>query len=112
MNENFQLIITAKAKGYFLKHVKENQYIDLKIKPSGCSGYSTVFSILDKEQGKKYLTFNGVSFSINEHDQDSLNNTIVDLKQEGLNQKVIFENPQAIHHCGCGESFGLKNKKE
>lgn len=108
---NFQLIITQKAKQYFSKHVKENQYIDLKLKPSGCSGYSTVFNILDKDAKEKYLTFNGLSFSINSSDQKSLDNTIVDLKQEGLNQKIIFENPQAIHHCGCGESFGLKNKE-
>lgn len=108
---NFQLIITQKAKQYFAKHLKENQYIELKLKPSGCSGYSTVFNILDKNETEKYLTFNGVSFLINSSDQNSLNNTIIDLKQEGLNQKIIFENPQAIHHCGCGESFGLKNKE-
>lgn len=108
---NFQLIITQKAKQYFAKYVKENQYIELKLKPSGCSGYSIVFNILDKNEEENYLTFNGVSFLINSSDQKSLDNTIIDLKQEGLNQKIIFENPQAIHHCGCGESFGLKNKE-
>lgn len=105
---NFQLFITDSAKKYFAKHVKENQYINLKLKVSGCSGYSTVFDILNKDDGQKYLIFNGISFAINDKDQESLRDTVIDLKQEGLNSKIVFDNPQAVHHCGCGESFALK----
>jgi Fe-S cluster assembly iron-binding protein IscA len=31
----------------------------------------------------------------------------VDVVQEGLSRRLRFDNPNARHTCGCGESFGV-----
>ena len=35
--------------------------------------------------------------------------TCLDLRLEALGQsKIVFLNPNAVDHCGCGDSFALK----
>lgn len=105
--KDFILFVTPKAKTYFAKHMSDSQTLSIKLKTSGCSGYSTVFNIVDKMPEAK--NFNGLSIYVSEEDQIKLHETVVDIRVEGLNQKVVFDNPKAIHHCGCGESFALKD---
>lgn len=108
--DNFILFVTPKAKSYFSKHMKENQTLHVKLKVSGCSGYSTIFNIIDKDENAQ--TFNGLSILVSKEDQIKLHETVIDIRVEGLNQKVVFDNPKAIHHCGCGESFALKDEEK
>ena len=37
-----------------------------------------------------------------------LQGTTVDYVREGLNFLLKFENPNAQDHCGCGESFNIR----
>jgi Fe-S cluster assembly iron-binding protein IscA len=41
-------------------------------------------------------------------DKEYLNDTLIDYKKDGLSSKIVFENPQAFNHCGCGESFSIR----
>lgn len=104
--KNFLLFVTPKAQTYFSKHMNKEQTLSIELKVSGCSGYSTIFNIVDKHPDAK--EFNGISILVPEKDQEKLQETVIDIRVEGLNQKVVFDNPKAIHHCGCGESFALK----
>lgn len=106
----FVLFVTPKAKSYFKKHMNTEQSLHIELKVAGCSGYSTIFKIIDKTE--KSQNFDGLSIYVSEEDKLKLNETIVDMRIEGLNQKVVFDNPKAIHQCGCGESFALKKEKE
>lgn len=106
MNTSFALFLTPEAQKYFQNKVKENQALKIELKPSGCSGYSYHFGIIEKTE--KAFKNNGIFFEIEDKDKPHLNNTVIDFKKEGLNQKIIFDNPHAQNHCGCGESFSLK----
>ena len=32
----------------------------------------------------------------------------IDYKKDGFSSKIVFNNPNVTHSCGCGESFSLK----
>lgn len=104
------LFITPEARVYFKKHINAEKSLHIKLKASGCSGYTTEFTIIKKTIDS--INFDGLSVYVLEEDKIKLNDTIIDIRTDGLNQKVVFKNPKAIHHCGCGESFALKKEKE
>jgi iron-sulfur cluster assembly accessory protein len=49
----------------------------------------------------------GLNVSVDLNSTHHLHGLTVDLKQQGLNQKVIFQHPRAKTTCGCGETFSL-----
>lgn len=87
------------AKGFFVK-----------IKKTGCSGYSYVPEVTDEVplNAMHYVTKDLPVFI----DNDALNfldGVLIDFvveQNEGLKQKrLIFINPKETGRCGCGESF-------
>lgn len=108
---NFNLFITEKAKIFFEKKISPTQLLHIMMKKSGCSGYSVVFEIIEKNNDDVYV-FNKIPVKISAIDAKKMHDTIIDLKQEGLNQKIVFDNPKAIHQCGCGESFAIKDEEK
>jgi len=105
MND-FTLILTEAAEEFLKKKVDSNKAIQLRIKPSGCSGYSYVLNITEKSKGNVVLR--SIPFDILEQDKPFLNNTVIDIQKDNLNTKIIFNNPQAYNYCGCGESFSIR----
>lgn len=123
---NLSILITENAKIHFQKLIansthlnngNEKQYLlELQVKKSGCSGYSYVINIVryndisNNIQHKlgEVFEFSQLPVFIFNKDKLILNNLLIDLKKEGLNNKIIFENPNTINECGCGESFGIK----
>jgi iron-sulfur cluster assembly accessory protein len=103
---NFTMLLTPSAEQYFSKKVSQEKAIQIRLKRSGCSGHSYVLNIVDKAPNN--LTLRSIPFDIIDEDKAILNNVLIDVKKEGLNSKVVFENPQAINHCGCGESFSIR----
>lgn len=103
----FTILLTQNAKEYFEKKIEKDKALQIRLKSSGCSGYSYVLNVVDKTP--ENITLQSIPFDILEEDKLALNDTIIDVKREGLNSKVIFENPQAFNHCGCGESFSIRN---
>jgi iron-sulfur cluster assembly protein len=108
--QQFILYFDDDVKTYLLNLLKE-RYLRLDITKGGCSGLyykihesasitSTDYEIpideqhsiiVDKAIGDGY--FNGVSLL---------------LVSSGYGQMLKFENPNARHSCGCGESFDIK----
>lgn len=115
MEKKLSIILTEKAKNHFEKLINKNFIIDLSIKKSGCSGASYKMNTIKLEdivlsQDKKIHKIQNIPFLINDNDIDFFENCILDYKKEGLNFKLVFDNPNTQNHCGCGESFSLKRK--
>lgn len=90
---------TAKAGQHFV-------YID--VIRSGCSGFSYVLSLVDKPTaGQKSYPDEGFSLLVDEADMAMLKEVRLDLKKQGLNETLVFDNPNASATCGCGSSFSM-----
>jgi len=91
--------------------------IRIGIKKAGCSGYEYVLEYVypqDIEVLDPHLDFvfeyNKVKIVVDKavYLKYFKGGTIIDYRQEGLNEGLHFENPNVESKCGCGESFNLK----
>ncbi|MGV7207081.1 iron-sulfur cluster assembly protein IscA [Oxalobacteraceae bacterium A2-2] len=80
----------------------------LAVKTSGCSGLAYAIEFADAA-GNDDLRFesHGVTLLIDPKSLPYLDGTELDFVREGLNEGFKFNNPNARHECGCGESFGV-----
>lgn len=109
-SKNLTVLLTQSGKSHLEKITKNNEALVLGLKKSGCSGYSYNLSTSkDDIIDPSLLKFNvqNVNFYIKEEHISAFDNCIIDYKKEGLNYKLVFDNPNAYNHCGCGESFNL-----
>lgn len=109
---HMSLFLTESAKKHFSKLTQDDKSIQLSLKKSGCSGFSYSLNIVKKEEsteGFELFNFQSIPFLISSKDMQALNNLVIDYQNQGLNQKLIFDNPNTMNECGCGESFSLKN---
>lgn len=115
MEKKPSIILTEKAKQHFEKITNNNIIIDLSINKSGCSGSAYNMKTIKleditKSKNHRIHKIQNIPFLMNDEDIDSFENCILDYKKEGLNFKLVFDNPNTQNHCGCGESFALKRK--
>ena len=84
--------------------------IRLGVKKAGCSGYEYIveyvyalgpFDCFVKDKGACLVMDKEIY-------QKFLVGTLVDFRLEGLNEGLVFDNPNVVGQCGCGESFALK----
>jgi|TARA_A100001011_G_C14140345_1_gene769442 iron-sulfur cluster assembly protein len=82
--------------------------IRIGVRESGCSGYEYFFEYTNEEQEGDTL-FDKSSFKIyvDSNSFEFLKGSEVDFVSTGLNQGIIFNNPNAKVTCGCGESFSI-----
>lgn len=81
-------------------------YID--VIRSGCSGFSYTLSLVDApEAGQKVYPDEGFCLIVDEADMAMLKDVRLDLKKQGLNESLVFDNPNASATCGCGSSFSM-----
>jgi iron-sulfur cluster assembly accessory protein len=95
-----------------LKISKQNALgFRLGVKSSGCSGYRYVPEIISKaiDDDIKINYADDFVLYIAADAVDAVRGTEIDLvaKDLGLKQ-MVFNNPRAENHCGCGESFSIK----
>ncbi|MGP1947527.1 MAG: Fe-S cluster assembly scaffold SufA [Arsenophonus sp. NC-PG7-MAG3] len=105
------LTMTDKAAAQINNLMKKNpdsQGLSLKIKQSGCAGFSYVIALIDNPT-QEYLLFehNGAKLFVPLKTMPFIDGIEVDYVHDGLNQIFKFNNPKAQHACGCGESFGI-----
>ena len=78
--------------------------------PSGC-GKTTLLNIISGliKPSKGDILFDESSFKIyvDSNSFEFLKGSEVDFVSTGLNQGIIFNNPNAKVTCGCGESFSI-----
>ena len=106
------LQVTAAAVRHFRQQIQSARAggIRLSVKESGCTGYMYVMDLVD-QPGSNDLPLacgDDVQLFVDRGSLPILTGTRVDYVQEGLNSVLRFENPNAQDHCGCGESFNVK----
>lgn len=80
--------------------------VRLAVEPAGCSGLRHRIAPLDAVRDDDVLfDCSGVRVAVDPSSLPYVQGTTVRLVQEGLAQRLRFDNPNAQQQCGCGESF-------
>ena len=107
MNINVTPEAVEHLKGALGRH-GDASAIRLGVKTSGCSGYAYVMDYAEQPTDTdRVLEFDGLQILIDSISEPLLSGTTVDLKVEGVNRTLRFENPNVVSECGCGESFAV-----
>ena len=92
---------------------EDNKILLVNLVVSGCSGYAYHYSWLDKNKvdEKKYKFIDitedlKVAYPLQY--EDELDGSILKFVTEGLNTRLLVENPNVVNECGCGESINFK----
>ena len=105
--------ISAKALTHLQKqlHAATQYGFVLKVKRSGCSGFKYDLDFLAAEPDLQAYTSVENSahlpFYIENASCAYLKGVKLDFKVEGLQQRLIYINPNETGQCGCGESFSV-----
>ena len=76
------------------------------MKTSGCSGYAYVIDYAKQPtEADRQIEVDGLTILIDPISEPLLAGTTVDLKTEGVNRTLYFDNPNVVSECGCGESL-------
>lgn len=108
-----EIDITEKAIKQ-IKRIKEENNIPQEyglrvgVKGGGCSGLTYQLSFDAKQnENDTVIEKDGLKLFVDAKSLFYLSGTVLDFS-DGLNGKgFIFNNPNAVRTCGCGESFGV-----
>ena len=113
--------VTTKASSHIQNSLSQAQGgravgIRIGVKKAGCSGYEYVLEFLYPEDIAEIdYIFNQEAFKIAIDKEIYLKflkgGTVLDYRQEGLNEGLKFDNPNVANQCGCGESFTLVSEE-
>lgn len=105
------LVVTAEAVDHLKSALQRNSdaaAIRLGVKTSGCSGYAYVVDYAEHPtEADIQIEIDGLKILIDPISEPLLAGTKVDLKIEGVNRTLCFDNPNVVSECGCGESFAV-----
>lgn len=96
-------------KSIIEKSADENyQGLKIAIKKGGCSGSEYDFQYA-KEKGKydEVITEKGVTLFIDPTAQLKIIGSQLDFKKDQFSAQLVFENPNELGKCGCGQSVQL-----
>ena len=81
--------------------------IRLSVKKTGCSGLSYVIDYVQSPEVDDIVQplVDDYWIYIDKKSYPYLKGMSVDYVKQGLNQKMVFKNPNQTGQCGCGESF-------
>jgi iron-sulfur cluster assembly protein len=108
-NPNSVITLTHNAQRHF-EQVLATQPADTAIRVgvelSGCSGKSYVLLPADIRLPCEIIINSGpLQIWVDPSQLPSIKGLEIDCIQDGLNQRIVFNNPNAKGTCGCGESF-------
>ncbi len=110
---NEEISLTPKAAAQVLKikaenNIPESHSLRIGVKGGGCSGFTYVLGFDEHaRENDKIMDSEGIRVFIDPKSLFYLSGTVLDFS-DGLNGKgFVFNNPQAAHTCGCGNSFGV-----
>ncbi len=89
-------------------NIPENYGLRIGIKGGGCSGFTYTLGFdAEAREGDTVINDNGIKLFVDGKSLFYLMGTQLDFTS-GLNGKgFVFNNPNAVKTCGCGESFGV-----
>ncbi|MBB1485582.1 HesB/IscA family protein [Oceanospirillum sediminis] len=103
--------ITESAATHIKKCLQDRgqgEGLRVKVKPSGCSGYSYVLDFADDiAEGDHVYQQHDVKVIVDQDALPILDGSEVDFVTQGLNSFFRFNNPNIKDECGCGESFNV-----
>jgi iron-sulfur cluster insertion protein len=78
------------------------------VQGGGCSGFSYGFTF-DEEKNEDDFEFPIDEFKIlvDSMSMTYLHGAEIDYKEELMGSSFVIKNPNAVHTCGCGSSFGV-----
>ncbi len=107
------ITFTQNALNHFKKYLEKQGGIGIKIsvKSSGCSGLSysieTIYNNLVLDNFIK-LEEQGILFFIDSEALKYIKGMNIDQTEKKLGiSKIIYNNPNELARCGCGESFSI-----
>jgi iron-sulfur cluster assembly accessory protein len=81
--------------------------VRLSVEPSGCSGFGYRVDFADEARAGDAVFESGrIRIRVDPVSLRYVQGAAIDVVQEGLVRRLRFDNPNARHTCGCGESFG------
>lgn len=106
------ITLTPSAQQRFQQLIDQQQArgIRLGVKKSGCAGLSYQIDLETEDHSSQkdwHRVDAGVTIWMHDSSRPFLEGMTVDWQTQGLNQRVLFLNPNQKTQCGCGESFGI-----
>ncbi len=84
----------------------EKTYLRVGVKGGGCSGFEYVLDLTEhKAENDEEWDSHGIRIICDPKSSLYLGGTCVDFKEEIMDRRFVFENPNATGTCGCGTSF-------
>jgi iron-sulfur cluster assembly protein len=81
--------------------------VRLSVQPSGCSGFGYRLDFAEETRNDDAVFVSGaIRILVDALSLPYVQGAAIDVVQEGLARRLRFDNPNARHRCGCGESFG------
>lgn len=108
MEHKFLHLTAAAAEriATFLEQDSKAKGFRVGIKKTGCSGWgyevSLAYQIGDDEL---VCEDRGIHLITPKSALDKIKGTTIDYQKQGINQIFVYQNPNAVGECGCGESF-------
>lgn len=85
--------------------------LGVKINGKGCSGHSYEYYLIDPSTVSpmdETMLWPGGGLSISALSVMHLLGSVLDTKISEMEEYLVWDNPQATGHCGCGTSFSLR----
>jgi len=110
------ITFTESAKIYIGQQIQQQPNavgFRLSIKESGCTGFAYVPEVItDIPKADKHFTLqNGLeslAIYVDPACMSCVQGMEIDYVSEGINRRLVFNNPNVVDACGCGESFSVK----
>ncbi|MCK9469015.1 MAG: iron-sulfur cluster assembly accessory protein [Porticoccaceae bacterium] len=105
--------VTPAAVGHLLKQLapKGLSGVRIHLEKSGCTGFKyEIDEVAGPEEGDVAVELDsGLTLCVPASDLPQLNGMELDYVQEGLNRRLVINNPNVRDACGCGESFSFED---
>ncbi len=107
------IILSDAAKEHVIAYLKKQEAckgLRLSVKKTGCSGLAYVMDYVNEAQVEDIAEKVDDLFWIyvDKKSFPYLKDLHIDYVKQGINYKMVFQNPNQTGQCGCGESFTVE----
>lgn len=104
--------ITDAAKSYINQRCDGiNTVVGVSINGKGCSGHGYEYTLVDPSKldpMDELIIWPGGGLAISARSIIYMVGSRLDVRTSIMEEVLAWDNPSAVDHCGCGESFSLK----